>query len=103
LNEGRVGDRQVVPAAWVKEMVTPSPQEQDYGCHIWLGRNGSRKEDRDEGLLADDVAYIDGKSRQRVDVVPSRRLVIVWVGEQARPWDDSYLPSAVIRGLPAQR
>jgi CubicO group peptidase (beta-lactamase class C family) len=103
VNGGRVGDRQVVPASWVKEMLTPSPQEQDYGYHIWLGRQGSRKEDHDEEFLADDVAYIDGKFKQRVYLIPSRRLVIVRVGEQARAWDDAYLPNAVVRGLAAGR
>ncbi len=103
LNGGRVGGRQVVPAAWVKETLTPSPQEQDYGYHIWLGRQGSRKEDRDEDFLADDVAYIDGKFKQRIYLIPSRQLVIVRVGEQARAWDDAYLPNAVLRGLSQER
>jgi hypothetical protein len=78
-------------------MLTPSPREEDYGYHIWLGRQGGRKGDRDEEFLADDVAYLDGKFKQRVYIIPSRRLVIVRVGE-ARAWDDAFLPNAVLRG-----
>jgi CubicO group peptidase (beta-lactamase class C family) len=100
LPEGRAGDRQVVPADWVRQMLTPSPHEPDYGYHIWLGGQGSRREDRDEEFLADDLVYLDGKMKQRVYVVPSKDLVIVRVGEQARGWDDAYLPNAVLRGLP---
>jgi CubicO group peptidase (beta-lactamase class C family) len=100
LHEGRAGGRQVVPADWVRQMLTPSSQEPDYGYHIWLGRQGVRREDRDEEFLADDIVYLDGKMKQRVYVVPSRDLVIVRVGEQARGWDDAYLPNAVLRGLP---
>jgi CubicO group peptidase (beta-lactamase class C family) len=101
LHEGRVAGRQVVPAEWVRQMLTPSAREPDYGLHIWLGRQGVRREDRDEEFLADDVAYLDGKMKQRVYVVPSSDLVIVRVGEQARGWDDAYLPNAVLRGLGA--
>src|SRR5262249_42757913 len=61
LHEGRVGGRQVVPAEWVRRMLTPSANEPDYGYHIWLGRHGVRREDRDEEFLADDVVYVDGK------------------------------------------
>lgn len=55
-NQGRVGGRQVIPAAWVRDMVTPSPREPDYGYQVWLGRDGCRKEDHEEPFLAPDVA-----------------------------------------------
>jgi CubicO group peptidase (beta-lactamase class C family) len=103
LNEGRVGGRQVVPSAWVREMLTPSPREEDYGYQIWLGRQGSRRGDREEEFLAGDVIYLDGKFKQRVYVVPSRKLVVVRLGEQARGWDDAHLVNAVLRGLEADR
>jgi CubicO group peptidase (beta-lactamase class C family) len=99
LHEGQVGSRQVVPADWVRRMRTPSAREPDYGLHLWLGGQGVRKEDREEEFLADDLVYLDGKFKQRVYVIPSRDLVIVRVGEQARGWDDAFLPNAVLRGL----
>ena len=100
LHEGRAGGRQVVPADWVRQMLTPSPCEPDYGYHIWLGRHRCRRDDREEEFLADDIVYLDGKMKQRVYVIPSKDLVIVRVGEQALGWDDAYLPNAVLGGMP---
>lgn len=34
---GRVGDRQVVPAQWMRDIVTPSPTNPNYGYFTWLG------------------------------------------------------------------
>ncbi|HEY9889709.1 MAG TPA: serine hydrolase, partial [Candidatus Obscuribacterales bacterium] len=36
LQGGRMGDRQVVPAGWVREMLVPSPLETTFGKHIWV-------------------------------------------------------------------
>ena len=36
LNDGRVGKRQVVPAAWIRTMKTPSATNPNYGM-MWLG------------------------------------------------------------------
>jgi CubicO group peptidase (beta-lactamase class C family) len=99
LNKGRVGDRQVVPAAWVEEMITPSPLEPDYGYHIWLGNRGVRSEDHEEPFAAPGVCYLDGRHKQRVYVVPTHELVIVRVGENARGWDEAVLPNTLVRGL----
>ena len=38
-----------------------------------------------------------------VYVVPSRKLVVVRLGEQARGWDDAYLVNAVPPGMEADR
>lgn len=40
--EGRWGDRQILPAAWVREMLSPSPTNESYGLLWWLNRGGSR-------------------------------------------------------------
>ncbi|HEY1375226.1 MAG TPA: serine hydrolase [Gemmataceae bacterium] len=98
-NGGRVGDKQVVPAAWVRDMLTPSPREPDYGYQIWLGRGGCRREDHEEPFVAPDVAYLDGRFKQRVYVVPSAELVVVRVGEQARGWDEAEVVNTLLRGL----
>lgn len=39
---GRWGDRQILPAAWVKEMLTPSPTNEGYGYLWWLNRGAAR-------------------------------------------------------------
>jgi hypothetical protein len=58
-----------------------------------------RSDDRDEPFLARDMVYLDGMLKQRVYVIPSRELVIVRLGENARGWDDAALPNTLIRGM----
>jgi len=99
LHEGKANGKQIIPRAWIRQMVAPSSCEVDYGYQIWLGNGGIRTEDRDEPFLAKDIIYLDGKYKQRVYIIPSGNLVIVRLGEQARGWDDAYLPNAILRGL----
>ena len=40
--EGRWGERQILPAAWVREMLAPSPTNASYGLLWWLNRGGAR-------------------------------------------------------------
>ena len=80
-------------------MKKPSPTDPDYGHGIWIGSGkGSRRPDHDESFAAEDVVYLDGRNKQRVYIVPSRQLVVVRVGEQARDWDESYLVNLLVRG-----
>ena len=37
LDEGRVDGREVLPAAWFRHMITPSPTNPVYGNMTWLG------------------------------------------------------------------
>jgi hypothetical protein len=58
-----------------------------------------------EPYLADDLFLFDGNSNQVVFIVPSRRLVILRVGDNpprvaGTEWDNSALPNLVLRGLP---
>jgi CubicO group peptidase (beta-lactamase class C family) len=101
LNQGAVGDRQVVPREWIRKMITPSDLEPDYGLHIWLGYEpgGSRKGEREDPFPGD-LYYLDGEDKQRVYIVPSRSLVIVRLGEDPGAFDDSFLPNIIIKGLP---
>ena len=39
---GRWGDRQILPASWVKDMLTPSPTNEGYGYLWWLNRGAAR-------------------------------------------------------------
>jgi CubicO group peptidase (beta-lactamase class C family) len=108
---GRFGQREVLPAAWIDAMTTPSPKNPNYGFQAWLGSpdGGRRAYNRNTGVcvthsapyLADDVVFFDGGGGHRVYVVPSRRLVIVRTGATIRPdWDDAVLPNAILAGLP---
>lgn len=111
LNGGRVGDRQVVPEAWMKEIETPSANNPNYGYFTWLGTTFEKERrynhksnthaNHSEPFAAPDVIYFDGFGGQRVYIVPSRKLVIVRTGALRPGWDDAVLPNLIIRALPA--
>jgi len=98
---GRVEGKQVISAAYMAALATPSALEPDYGFHVWLGNQGIRvaEKDHDEPFVARDLLYLDGKHSQRVYVIPSLELVIVRVGERPKDWDDSYLPNLLAHAL----
>jgi len=110
LDGGRVGDRQVVPAAWMRDVVTPSPANPNYGYLTWLGTTWEKVRPynsrsaatafHSEPFAAPDVIYFDGFGGQRVYVVPSKQLVIVHTGPLRQDWDDAILPNLFIRALP---
>ncbi len=100
-NRGRVGDRRVVPAAWIDEMLRPSPLEENYGYHVWLGysRPVRRLRDWSSPFATADTFMLIGRDEQRVYVVPSHELVIVRLGHQGDGWDDPVMPNIVVEAL----
>ncbi|MEM7728774.1 MAG: serine hydrolase [Pseudomonadota bacterium] len=107
--EGRFGDRQVVPASWVEAMMTPSPAKANYG-YAWLSAPYEAERrmadtvnyvvNASEPIADDRMIILDGYGGQRVYVSPDDDLVIVRIGLfQKDAWDDSFLPNAVIAGL----
>lgn len=109
LNAGRFNGVQVVPEAWMRDVVTPSPRNPNYGYLTWLGNEyqehrpynhkTSTNVYHSEPFAAQDMVYFDGFGGQRVYVVKSLGLVIVRTGSIATGWDDAYLPNTIIRGL----
>ena len=109
---GSANGRRVVPAAWLAEMRKPSGPNPNFGF-MWLGSpfQAARRLATDprvtytvhaaEPFAADDVAYIDGYGGQRAYISPSKRLVIVRLGEVVREWDNSRLFNLVAKGLKA--
>lgn len=115
LHDGRVGDEQIVPESWLRDVLAPSPLNPNYGYHIWLGTIYEPERGYGKGVTAyvphsapyaaDDIVYFDGAGGQRVYVVPSHELVIVRTGLPARDpatgaflWDDAPLPNILIAG-----
>lgn len=108
LERGRVGDRQVIPASWIDEMITPSPRNPNFGMHVWLGSPPQKerpyndytvKAFHSEPFAANDIVYIDGFGGQRVYMVPSLELIVVRTGKSQTDWDDARLPNAIIRAI----
>lgn len=107
LHGGRVGDSQVIPAAWIQQMLEESPLEPTFGLHIWLK---ARTADYPQVNLASsapfaaaDMFYLDGRHHQRVYVMPSEELVIVRLGEEPPAWDDAVIVNAIVEGLRSPR
>jgi CubicO group peptidase (beta-lactamase class C family) len=86
LDEGRAGDRQVVPAAWVRESVrqrTSSPWNgHGYGLGWWTRTSGSHA-----------VHFAWGYGGQYVFVVPDLRMVAVFTSQSDGPRDVGHLPA----------
>lgn len=116
LHDGRVADEQIVPEAWMRDAVAPSPLNPNYGYHVWLGTVHEPERRYGKGVpafvphsapyAADGIVYFDGAGGQRVYVVPSHELVIVRTGLPARDpatgaflWDDAPLPNILIAGV----
>ncbi len=103
LHGGNEGDRQVIPAPWIQQMLEESPLEPTFGLHIWLK---ARTADYPQvnfassaPFAAADTFYLDGRHHQRVYVIPSEELVVVRLGEDPPAWNDAVIVNAIVEGL----
>ena len=115
LDQGRVdGGREVLPAAWFRHMITPSPTNPVYGNMTWLGFNSSgavsslssglgRYNTVDakatSELATRNMICFDGLGGQRVYVFPDSELVIVRTGVLDGGFEDPILPNLVLGGI----
>lgn len=72
LNDGKWQGQQVVPAAWIRQMATPSPKAtaQDYGYYTWI--NHVVESEPEFGSM--------GFKGQFITVLPKERAVVVMTG-----------------------
>ncbi len=108
-NGGRVGDQQIISEAYLKEMLTPSKANPNYGFQIWLGTEHVETRMYREGqpfgnthselFAADDVIYMDGYGHKRVWIIPSKELVIMRLGFIDRTFDEAFIPNTIIAGV----
>jgi CubicO group peptidase (beta-lactamase class C family) len=98
---GSFDGRQVIPAGWIDQMLTPSAREENYGFHVWLGysRPACRAADWSRPFASPDTFMLVGRDEQRVWVVPSHQLVIVRLGRGSADWDDPVLPNLAVDAL----
>jgi len=116
LQDGVWEGERILPDGYVKEMITPTPENPYFGLSIWVAgqyteRRGFANPDRgmpqilhSEPYLAADLYLFDGNANQVVYVVPSQDLVILRTGlpplrDGNTEWDNAYLPNTIIRGI----
>jgi hypothetical protein len=97
LQEGEWDGKTVISRDYLREMLKPSPSEPTYGMGIWLANDDHQWREREPPFLVRGIFYLDGRYKQRVYVIPSHDIVIVRVGENARGWEESALPNAVMK------
>jgi CubicO group peptidase (beta-lactamase class C family) len=83
-NDGRWNDEQVLPPGWVAYSACPQGAAggADYGAMIHLNHGpAGRPQDRPHPLLPSDALLLTGQFGQVTTIIPSRRLVVVRLGE----------------------
>lgn len=109
-SEGRVGDKQVVPAEWIKEMQTPSSLNAHYGYSVWLGldpdgirnyTNDGRGIPHKETFVEPDIYFLEGGGYRTLWIIPSKKMAILRLGYSDPNWDTSVIPNTILRGMKA--
>ena len=77
---GRWGGRQLLPEAWIEEMLTPSPTHAGYGYLWWLNRGASRNPATPETVVS-----ALGAGSNLIWIDPEHDLVVVlrWIDKAA--------------------
>lgn len=119
LNDGAWQGQRLLPEDFVKTMCTASRTNAQAGMGLYIGQQYSERRGfgnpetmpehlktyHSEPYLADDLVLFDGNQNQVAYIVPSKKLVILRVGERTlkKPeWDNSFLPNTILRGLKLQ-
>ncbi len=78
-NHGRLADRQIVPARWIRVMTSPSPVNAGYGGHLWLNRPGAEST-LFPGSASPRLFAANGFRGQYVLVDPGKAITVVRLG-----------------------
>lgn len=105
LNDGKVGDRQILSKEWVEYSRTPTPlaPQGQYGAQFWLNAGHPTK---DEGHMMPncpkDMYMALGYNDQWVAIVPSKKAVVIRLGWTTNDaWFDGDLHfSEILKALP---
>ncbi len=114
VNDGKVDGAPVLPEGYVDEMRTASATNPYYGLGVWIGspyteRRGfmgpvsqAPKVFHSAPYLANDLFLFDGNGNQVTYIVPSRKLVILRMGDsppKEPEWDNSFIPNTILKAL----
>jgi CubicO group peptidase (beta-lactamase class C family) len=111
-NGGQWRGKTVIPKAWIKKMIAPSPNAPFFGYQVWLQDGyineqaggspsvGFSQFSASAPYLANDMVILLGAGGQRVWISPSLKLVVARFGARVSDgWDETRLPNLIISGL----
>ncbi|MEE4185651.1 MAG: serine hydrolase [Gammaproteobacteria bacterium] len=111
LQDGQVGDQQIWPAGWVKEMTTPSAVYPNYAFQIWVGNPEGKVRPYTQGLSTgaphgeaitdESVFFLEGGGYRTLYIMPDHDLVILRLGYSDPNWETSAIPNRVLAGIAA--
>jgi CubicO group peptidase (beta-lactamase class C family) len=97
LDGGRLGERQIVPEAWIRRATGPGINPA-YGLGWWTNRHGAWLSG-----VPDDAFGAMGYRCQRCYVIPSHELVIARLGSGPADWDEGPLVRRIVEALTEAR
>lgn len=104
LNDGVAYGERILPEGWVDYTRAPTPKSRGlYGSHFWLNADRDGKEGkRRYPKLPADLYMCRGFQGQSVNIIPSRKAVIVRLGltMKRKDWDLEQFLVDVLEGLP---
>jgi CubicO group peptidase (beta-lactamase class C family) len=105
LQDGVWDNERLLPEGWVTYTTTPTPKAPhgEYGALFWLNTGSAADPtDRRWSSIPRDAYWAQGFQEQRVIIIPSRKLVLVRLGNGAYrgAWDDEKFTSDVLAALP---
>ena len=80
-NKGAVTGAQLVPAAWIEFMTSPSPPNQGYGAQTWLNRPQASDGHLEWPGAGAATFSMNGHLGQYVTIAPERGVVVVRLGK----------------------
>jgi len=105
LNDGVWNGERILPEGWVSYTTTPTPGAPlgEYGAFFWLNAGSSEDRNRCKWPRAPrDAYYASGFQEQKVIVIPSRKAVLVRLGNTTvrSAWSDEDFIADVLAALP---
>lgn len=102
LNDGMVRNARLLPQGWVRNgyLTQRASEQRGYGRHVWVNRPfvSGANERLPRTRLPDDTMLMNGQFGQMVAVIPSRKVVIVRLG-QSNSWDFSADPDRLVADI----
>jgi CubicO group peptidase (beta-lactamase class C family) len=102
LNNGEVGGKRILPDKWADWSATPTVESsRGFGAGFWTNRgNSPGAQARVKLGMPADAYFASGNLGQRIIIVPSAKLVVVWLGaSQKRPGYDIEGAAALVRDV----